>query len=162
MNSGSNEIYRLPKTGQTTSYATGDDGYYKIGITSPNPRFTLIGELCVYDNLTELMWTKNANLFGQETWAIALWNCNDLDYAGYTDWRLPNRLELLSLVDRENHSPSLPTGHPFANVQNNSYHTSTLVPGTTYPNQFVVYFTNGVSSTSGIWLNEYYWPVRST
>jgi len=29
----------VPKTGQTTSYQTGDDGTYQKGVASPNPRF---------------------------------------------------------------------------------------------------------------------------
>jgi hypothetical protein len=30
----------VAKTGQTTSYATGDDGDYEKGVASPSPRFT--------------------------------------------------------------------------------------------------------------------------
>jgi hypothetical protein len=31
---------QVPKTGQTTSYATGDDGDLEKGVAWPNPRFT--------------------------------------------------------------------------------------------------------------------------
>jgi hypothetical protein len=46
----------LPETGQTTSYATGDDGDLEMGVAWPSPRFTVSGD-CVTDNLTGLMWT---------------------------------------------------------------------------------------------------------
>ena len=50
----------VPKTGQTTSYANGDDGDLELGVASPNPRFTDNGDGKVTDNLTELIWLKNA------------------------------------------------------------------------------------------------------
>ena len=44
---------------------------------------------------------------------------------GYTDWLLPNRKELSSLIDYSQSSPALPSGHPFTNVQSDSYWSST-------------------------------------
>ena len=95
---------------------TGQDGEHQKGVVWPNPRFTIIycdtngpcsdqGSDCdvdpdtdlVMDNLTGLMWTRDANMFGQRTWQQALDDCNGLEFAGYDDWRLPNRRELLSL-----------------------------------------------------------------
>ena len=58
----------VQKTGQTTSYATDNDGTLKKGVAWPNPRFTIgTGTVfnttnCVTDNLTRLMWARNANL----------------------------------------------------------------------------------------------------
>ena len=101
----------VPKTGQTTSYATGDDGDYEKGVASPSPRFIDKGDGTVIDNLTGLMWAKNANLFGQRTWNNALSDANNLSLGTvcgipYTDWRLPNRFELESLLDHENFGPA--------------------------------------------------------
>ena len=62
----------VPKTGQTISYEPGDDGYYQKGVAWPNPRFTDNGDGTVTDNLTGLIWLKNANCFGTRTWATAL------------------------------------------------------------------------------------------
>ncbi len=42
----------------------------------------------------------------------------------YDDWRLPNRSELLSLVDLSQTDPALPTGHPFDNVERDFYWSS--------------------------------------
>ncbi len=62
----------LPKTGQTTSYATGDDGDLEMGVAWPPTRFSASGD-CVTDNLTGLMWAKKANLpNGTKTWQQAL------------------------------------------------------------------------------------------
>jgi len=40
-------------------------------------------------------------------------------------WRLPSVVELASLVDTSQSFPSLPVGHPFTNVQADTYWTST-------------------------------------
>ena len=89
----------LQKTGQTVSYRTGDDGTLQHGVPWPVPRFTDHSDGTVTDNLTGLMWTKNANLSGAQTWTNAVDHCNDMDAYGYTDWRLPNVRELQSLCD---------------------------------------------------------------
>jgi hypothetical protein len=60
------------------------------------------------------MWTKNANQAnGKVDWEEALAksaSCND---GGHTDWRLPNRNELTSLIDLDQAQPALTNGHPF-------------------------------------------------
>ena len=48
----------VPKTGQTISYAIGDDGYYQTGIASPSPRFMDNGDSTVTDEKTGLVWLK--------------------------------------------------------------------------------------------------------
>lgn len=55
------------------------------------------GDLIVKDTTSGLVWA--ADYIGTFYWSGALSYCNNLDYAGYTDWRLPNRNELLSLVN---------------------------------------------------------------
>ena len=111
------------KTGQTTSYRTGDDGDMEMGAVWPIPRFTVNGD-CVTDNLTGLMLTKNANL-AHMVWQQALDYANNLTLCGYTDWRLPNRKELRSLIDYSRSGPALLSGHPFTNVQSGLYWLST-------------------------------------
>jgi hypothetical protein len=44
---------------------------------------------------------------------------------GFTDWRLPNRRELRSLMSHQTSRPALPQGHPFRNVFSGWYWTST-------------------------------------
>ncbi|UCE55232.1 MAG: hypothetical protein JSV31_07260 [Desulfobacterales bacterium] len=51
----------VAKTGQTDSYADCDDGDLEKGIVWPVPRFTDNEDGTVTDNLTGLVWLKNAN-----------------------------------------------------------------------------------------------------
>jgi hypothetical protein len=155
------------RTGQTTSYADGDDGALEIGVDWPVPRFTDNGNGTVTDYLTGLIWLKNADCFGQRTWSQALSDCNNLDSGscGLTDgsaagdWRLPNRKELFSLIDYSRHGPALSQGHPFSNVQSSFYWSdSTFAYITT--NAWVVYMNNGYHSYSYKSFSDYVWPVR--
>lgn len=116
----------VPKSGQTTPYSTGDDGSLQKGVASPTPRFTDNNNGTVTDNLTGLIWMKNANAFsGTKTWDQALSLANNLKDPDYGlsdgsvagDWRLPNLKELLSLIDYGRSNPALPAGHLFDNVQ---------------------------------------------
>jgi hypothetical protein len=146
------------KTGQVESFSSGDDGHLQKGIDWPIPRFILSGD-CVTDNLTGLMWPQNSNLPGHSlTWQAALDYANNLELCGYSDWRLPNRKELISLIDRSQNLPVLPSYHPFYNLQS-IYWSSTTCS----------YFPNtvwGVSMEMGG--SGYYqktqtsslWPVR--
>jgi hypothetical protein len=129
----------VEKTGQSISYETGDDGDYEKGIASPNPRFTDNGNGAVTDNLTGLIWLKNANCFGGVTWANALSDCNVLasgscdltDGSVVGDWRLPNVKELQTLIDYGSFHPALPSGHPFTDIQPGHYWSSTTHAGDT-------------------------------
>jgi hypothetical protein len=131
----------VPKTGQTTSYDTRDDGALQKGITWPIPRFTDNLNGTITDNLTKLIWTKNAYAI-QTTWGNALSFANDLASGSYGltdgskagDWRLPNVRELQSLVDYGFSNPALPNtlgtgkwteGQPFTTVASGMYWTST-------------------------------------
>jgi hypothetical protein len=123
----------VPKTGQTTSYDTGDDGDHLAGIAIPNPRFTDNTDGTVTDEKTGLVWLKNANCYGERIWRNALTDSNTLNSGecGLTDgsvegdWRLSNRFELESLLDLGNSLPALPIGHPFINLMSFPYWTST-------------------------------------
>ena len=131
----------VPKTGQTTSYTPGDDGYFAKGVEWPNPRFSDNGDGTVTDNLTGLIWLKNANCFGIRTWFEAITDCNLLgngqcgltDGSGPEAWRLPNRSELLSLLDVRYYEPALCNsagtgqwthGDPFINLLTSSWYWS--------------------------------------
>lgn len=88
----------LTKTGVKTSYTDYDDGYYQAGA---EPSFTRDDTLeIVTDNLHGLMWQDN-DAVGSETytWQGATSYCENLDLAGYTDWRLPEIDELESIMD---------------------------------------------------------------
>jgi len=54
------------------------------------------GDKIVTDKVTMLDWQRNGK--AGLTWDQAVKFCNDLDYAGQTDWRLPTRIELVTLA----------------------------------------------------------------
>ena len=54
----------VARTGQTESNRTHDDGDLERGVASPSPRFSDNGNGTVTDNLTGLIWLKNANCDG--------------------------------------------------------------------------------------------------
>ena len=156
-----------PKTGQRTSYATGDDGDLEKGVAWPTPRFTDNGDGTITDNLTGLIWLKNANCFGIRSWNNALSDSNGLENGecGLTDgssageWRLPNYRELFSLVDAENYNPALPSGNPFNNVQSNYYWSSTTL-ATWTELVWVVGMGDGFVGNDYKVFDGYVWPVR--
>lgn len=107
-------VVTLPKTGKET--CIGSDGYWRpcsgtedgnlrMGTEWPNPRFTdnsltNPADLTLLDNLTGLVWPKNAGLAGKMTWQQALdfiEILNNINYLGHSDWRLPNLNELQTL-----------------------------------------------------------------
>ncbi len=58
---------------------------------------TVNGAVVVTDSTTGHIWQKNYAT--NKTWQAALKYCEDSTYAGYTDWRLPNKNELASLLN---------------------------------------------------------------
>ena len=126
-------------------------------------RFRDNGDGTVADLITGLMWTENAN-HGRKDWHAAKQYCHDLDYAGYDDWRLPNRDELASIIDNQYVNPALSNacrtgkwtpGDAFTGVQS-SYYWSSTYPQHAY---YVDLYSGNVHY--GDETNNYYiWPVR--
>ena len=153
-------------TGQLITYAAGDDGNFKWGAAVSN-RFTDNGNGTVTDNLTSLIWLKNANCFSTPTWANALAQANGLgngscgltDGSVAGDWRLPNMNELESLVDASQSNPALPGGHPFTDVQSNGYWSSTTYAPYTASAWHVGMSDGYVSDVYKIYTSSV-WPVR--
>ncbi|MBF0118366.1 MAG: DUF1566 domain-containing protein [Desulfobacterales bacterium] len=161
----------IPKTGQSTQYLKGDDGDIQAGISWPTGRFRDNGDGTVIDKLTGLMWLKNANCFGPQTWQDAFkkvegLNMNPGDYSksGYTgsynDWRIPDINELESLINAEqkNVAAWLNT-EGFTNVQDSYYWSSTTNANFT-GNTWYVYMYSGYILFSGKSIKYNVWPVR--
>lgn len=83
----------------------------------------------VQDKHSGLMWTQDAGLSEFPlAWEEALdvvSDLNDRHLEGFSDWRLPNRRELFSLISHRSINPALPAGHPFDRVFNGYYWTGT-------------------------------------
>jgi hypothetical protein len=120
----------IPATGQNKCYdaggneilcrGTSQDGELQMGLAWPDPRFT-VQQAVVLDRLTGLYWLRDADVISRTVdWSEAL------DYVRKTaldiaempmNWRLPTINELESLVDCSQHNPALPADHPFENVR---------------------------------------------
>jgi len=110
--------FKLPDTGQTKCYqgvspyaeipceGTGQDGAYNINPMS----FTDNGNGTVTDNNTGLIWQKYENASKYNWYQAsgtydATYNlttqsvCGSLNLGGTSDWRLPTKKELMSIVD---------------------------------------------------------------
>jgi hypothetical protein len=103
----------------------GSDGNLQKGVAWPNPRFTDNLDGTLTDNLTGLIWLKNAqcsdtaggvtpalgklNWTDALTWSGAMGNgiCGLSDSSAPGDWRLPNARELYSLVDLRYFDPAV-------------------------------------------------------
>lgn len=79
----------------------------------------------VTDNLTGLMWTDGSS-FGNSMWQAAINTCEDSSFAGFTDWRMPNIRELLTIANFDG-----PTAvySVFYDVSYGYNHSSTVNPG---------------------------------
>lgn len=168
---------QLPHSGQigcwdengtpVTCTGTGQAADKRMGVTWPTPRFTDNRNGTVTDNLTGLLWLKNANCFGTQNWSDALTSAKNLasgacglsDSSTAGQWRLPNVNEIESLLDEQHAGPSMPISHPFVNIQAFYYWSSSSYA--TAPidawgvNVLDGYISNGAKNTP-----FYVWTVR--
>ena len=84
-----------------------------------NPRFVDNGNGTVTDTTTGLMWMKstpNPLLKPAVDWLTAQNMIEQMDFAGYTDWRMPTIEEWKTIIDTKNYFPALANPNPFQNV----------------------------------------------
>jgi len=93
VNFADGRIKGYPTTNKTfyVAYVRGNSDY---GIN----QFVDNGNSTITDNATGLMWTQDDNGEGVN-WEEALHYAENLNLAGYSDWRLPNSKELQSIID---------------------------------------------------------------
>lgn len=105
------------EAGQVTAATSAQNLRYVAGISRLNdvPTYTRIPEgsdFVIVDTERDLMWLiSNTPLL--ENWTGALSSATTVNadaLGGYKDWRLPNRNELDSLVDRSSSLPAVDTG----------------------------------------------------
>jgi outer membrane protein assembly factor BamB len=167
----------IPKTGTRTSEYPGDDGHIQWGVAWPNPRFSDLGNGTVRDNLTGLIWLQDAECVGQTDWPGAFAAVVALNAAGgapcvtggeeIDDWTVPNRKQLLSLMDRSESRPMLQDAHPFLNIGSySSWWTSTVDPTQITPGgePFAWSLSFGFGTIASEWSTSsfpYVWAVRA-
>ena len=98
---------------------SGQDAEFNTGHRISAERFQVMTDL-VLDPLTGLTWCRNANPaeFPLD-WQVAhdfINEMNGVRASGRSDWRLPSRRELFTLISHEVFHPALPKDHPFESV----------------------------------------------
>jgi len=80
----------------------------------------------IRDNNTGLVWEKSPRT-ATATWNGARFTCINKNVGGQKGWRLPSIPDLASLIDPSvaPPGPTLPSGHPFHNVQSAGYWSAT-------------------------------------
>ncbi len=102
------------------------------GDTLPAPSYTrdLTYDI-VTDNNTGLQWEDDVDP-GTETQTDAIAACSVLTLGGYTDWRVPNVRELLTIVDLGHYNPAYDTAvFTHARAAEDLHWTSTVTPFST-------------------------------
>jgi hypothetical protein len=142
-----------------------------IPATTPTSRFTVNNNGTLSDSKTGLMWKKCSE--GQSgtdcsvggaaayTWQLALQQAQTVNngggFAGYSDWRVPNVKELLSIVEEQCVEPSINLT-VFPNAPSNRFWSSSPYAGYSYYAWFV-YFDYGYSVSNNS-KGNYYEYVR--
>ena len=75
------------------------------GLPTPFAVSGAAGQQVVSDRLTGLIWQKDYPAL-TKNWPDALQYCQNLEYDSYSDWRLPDQNELLSLVAFDQANPA--------------------------------------------------------
>ncbi len=100
------------------------------------------GDIIVEDSATDLKWTKTS--VENKKWTEAIAYCEDLTYAAYSDWRLPNINELKTIVDR---TRTEPPASSFPEITSNFYWSSST--NYVYPyNAWIVSMAHGNSNSA--------------
>ena len=147
---------------------TGQDGEIALGQQPLSPRFDVSRPLVFTDLATGLIWSNQQNPIkflvpdfdsdgtagdGAVSWQHALdfvRLINQGSYLGYSDWRLPNINELLSLVSREAASPSgWLSGNAFGYVEPTSFWSSTSYPSANYNYAWLLDLATGGTMKDG-------------
>ena len=150
----------FPDTGQTTSYTEtfGEDHDYTSANSAAtcDPSFTNNGDGTTSDNCTSLIWMtcSRGQTYGAGpacsgsattvAWEGALTYCEGLNFAGQTDWRLPNTKELQSIVNYGVAYPAIFTAY-FPSTVSDRYWSSTTAAFDT-ANAWDVDFGHGIVS----------------
>jgi len=87
------------------------------------PNYTDNGDGTVTDNGTALVWQQNAST-ALVVQADAAAYCAELNLAGYTDWRLPTIVELVSIVDPTEFNSAISSTY-FPNTLSSFFWTTT-------------------------------------
>jgi hypothetical protein len=86
------------------------------------PDFVNNGDETIIDKVTDIQWMQKASE-DKMTWEEALQFCEDLQFAGHKDWKLPSNKELTSIADLKKQKPAIDTSF-FHDVDYKAYYWS--------------------------------------
>jgi hypothetical protein len=157
---------------ETVCTGTRQDGELLKGAAWPYPRFSALTSGAMRDNLTGLIWSKDADAPGPAACAPAStknWQAS-LDYVkclnvnrylGFIDWRLPNQNELNSLVNHAQlNQATWLAGLGFTGVRAAYYWSSSSCAGHA-SDAWGVDMGDGDGDGDHKSYSQYVWPVRS-
>ncbi len=105
-------------------------------------------ERVVFDVQTGLLWPRSVRT-GDDRWQVALAYCENLSYGGSADWRLPNVLELRTLIDTTRANPAIdPVAFP--NTPSLWFWTGTASAGSPSAARAVHFADGRVDSATGL------------
>jgi hypothetical protein len=117
--------------GNSVEAASGNIGWsqkLKCDTIKSCPRFVVLkawDNAAVLDKETGLVWEQSPNnAITYYNWYEANAHCIQLQVSNRMGWRLPTVQELGSLIDMLQENPTLPSGHPFSNI-NATYWSAT-------------------------------------
>ncbi|MGX9728816.1 MAG: Lcl domain-containing protein [Candidatus Electronema sp. VV] len=119
--------------------------FFFISISAAFATFQNNGDGTVTDSQTGLIWQKTPST-ETKNWQEALAACADLTLAGQSDWRLPNRNELQSIVDYRYADPAIDS-RSFPDVLGGNFWTSTTNVFASPSYAYTVDFTSGAVSS---------------
>ena len=137
-----------------SSFIGSKDGYAKYrcvrGDIQPEAEFHSStmgnGDEIVADSTNHLLWQASVTAANSEkTWKQALAYCENLTYAGFSDWRVPNKNELFTLLNNGETTPASYFPNAYSVLNETFWSSSSTLSG----NQvFVVDFNNADISFS--------------
>lgn len=133
-------LSRMPDTGQTKCYddkkeivcVAPDSSFYgqdaDYVTTSPGYEVKVVNSNeVVIDHVTGLMWQREDDGV-KRTWSEAVDYCENLNWAGYSDWRLPTKKELLGIMNYGGFGPSIDTSFfPYSHGPEDLYWSGTTL-----------------------------------
>jgi hypothetical protein len=143
-----------------------------VGVVLADDSRYVFANQTVTDERTKLIWTRDANL-GQCSWEGSfgkIKELNETQYAGYKDWRLPNKNELMTLAtyaltlgyngNQGEHTPAeLLNQIGFYNVMGGCYWSSNNdIFEIKYA--WCIYMGDGSLNNPEKYTLSYIWPVR--
>jgi hypothetical protein len=107
--------------------------------------YTDMGDGTVRDNRTCLLWQKVAPRDTAHTWQQAKDYCSSNRLLAGTGWRLPTRIELMSIVDYSRQDPSIAVSVFPSTLSNPPHWTWSPFAGASVPSAYIISFHQGAT-----------------